>query len=83
MAIYNLIHQGDISKALEIYRWITPLLHLDTIPTLVQCIKLAEQEVGRGNERIRAPRLTLAGDERELVIQRVKNALENRPNLVA
>ena len=81
VAIYNLLKNGDTNKALEIYRWITPLLHLDTIPTLVQCIKLAEQEVARGNERIRAPRLTLVGEERELVIRLVKEALENRPQL--
>jgi 4-hydroxy-tetrahydrodipicolinate synthase len=81
VAIYNLIKSGDTKKALEIYRWITPLLHLDTIPTLVQCIKLAEQEVGRGNERIRAPRLTLMGEERELVIGLVKQALDTRPNI--
>ncbi|MBL4773884.1 MAG: dihydrodipicolinate synthase family protein [Alcanivoracaceae bacterium] len=81
VAIYNLLKNGETKKALEIYRWITPLLHLDTIPTLVQCIKLAEQEVGRGNERIRAPRLTLIGEERALVIRLIKQALENRPAL--
>ncbi len=81
VAIYNLIKKGETQKALEIYRWITPLLHLDTIPTLVQCIKLAEQEVGRGHERIRAPRMTLIGEERDLVIRLVKQALANRPNL--
>ena len=81
VAIYNLLKSGDKKKALEIYRWITPLLHLDTIPTLVQCIKLAEQEVGRGSERIRAPRLDLIGEERELVIRLVKEAVETRPTL--
>jgi 4-hydroxy-tetrahydrodipicolinate synthase len=81
VAIYNLLNNGETQKALEIYRWITPLLHLDTIPTLVQCIKLAEQEVGRGHERIRAPRLTLIGEERELVIRLIKEALANRPSL--
>ncbi len=79
--IYNLIQQGENQKALEIYRWLTPLLHLDTIPTLVQCIKLAEQEVGRGHERIRAPRLTLIGEERALVLRLIKQALANRPAL--
>ena len=43
-------------EALAIYRWFMPLLRLDTIPTLVQCIKLAEQLVGRGSEMVRAPR---------------------------
>ncbi len=81
VAIYDLIKQGDIEKAREIYRWITPLLHLDTIPTLVQCIKLAEQEVGRGKETIRAPRLALDGRERDKVIGLVKQALHTRPAL--
>ena len=49
-----------------IYRWFMPLLQLDTIPTLVQCIKLAEQLMGRGSEMVRAPRLCLEGAERAL-----------------
>ncbi|MBL4660635.1 MAG: dihydrodipicolinate synthase family protein [Alcanivoracaceae bacterium] len=81
VAIFNLIKSGHINKALEIYRWITPLLHLDTIPTLVQCIKLAEQLVGRGHERIRAPRMILKGKERENVVNLVEQALANRPQL--
>lgn len=81
VAIYNLIKNGNTQKALDIYRWITPLLHLDTIPTLVQCIKLAEQEVGRGHERIRAPRLTLVGEERDLVKKLIQQALDKRPQI--
>ena len=50
-------------EALEIYRWFLPLLRLDTIPTLVQCIKLAEQVCGRGSEQVRAPRQLLQGEE--------------------
>lgn len=81
VAIYELIKQGNIEKARAIYRWITPLLHLDTIPSLVQCIKLAEQEVGRGKETIRAPRLPLVGGQREEVIGLVRKALATRPEL--
>ena len=60
MAIYNLAMEGRYEEAREIWRWFMPLLRLDTIPTLVQCIKYAEQLAGRGSERVRAPRLPLA-----------------------
>src|SRR5260370_2944405 len=46
----------------DIYRWFLPLLRLDTVPKFVQLIKLVQQEVGMGNERVRPPRLTLAGE---------------------
>ncbi|MEF1214783.1 dihydrodipicolinate synthase family protein, partial [Vibrio alginolyticus] len=64
-----------------IYRWFLPLLRLDTIPTLVQCIKLAEQVCGRGSEQVRAPRQLLQGEERQQVIQMVEHALETRLDL--
>ncbi|MCV5246681.1 dihydrodipicolinate synthase family protein, partial [Escherichia coli] len=65
----------------EIYRWFLPLLRLDTIPTLVQCIKLAEQVCGRGSEQVRAPRQLLKGEERQQVIQMVEHALATRLDL--
>jgi 4-hydroxy-tetrahydrodipicolinate synthase len=52
---------GDMARALEIYRWFMPLLHLDAGHDLVQSIKLAEQIMGRGTERVRMPRLPLSG----------------------
>ncbi|ABV87028.1 dihydrodipicolinate synthase [Shewanella pealeana ATCC 700345] len=61
---YKLARAGRIEEAREIYPWFMPLLRLDTIPTLVQCIKFAEQIVGRGSENVRLPRLTLIGEER-------------------
>ncbi len=45
-----------------------PLLHLDAEHDLVQSIKLAEQIMGRGSERVRMPRLPLAGARRAEVI---------------
>ena len=39
---------GEWEKALEIYRWFTPLLHLDTHVKFVQYIKLCVQECGLG-----------------------------------
>lgn len=81
VAIYKLASQGRYSEALEIYRWFLPLLRLDTIPTLVQCIKLAEQVCGRGSEQVRAPRQNLKGEERAKVIAMVEHAIATRPDL--
>ncbi|MGS0729313.1 dihydrodipicolinate synthase family protein, partial [Shewanella sp. 0m-11] len=47
VTLFKLARAGRIEEAREIYRWFMPLLRLDTIPTLVQCIKFAEQIVGR------------------------------------
>ncbi len=81
VALFRLAAQGRYREALEIYRWFMPLLHLDTIPTLVQCIKLAEQICGRGSEMVRPPRLKLIGDERAHVVQVTETALASRPDL--
>ena len=64
-----------------LYAWLLPLLRMDTVPKFVQLIKLAQQEVGQGNERVRGPRLVLAGSEREAALATIKNALVNRPVL--
>ena len=58
--------QGGLSKELDqLYARFLPLLRLDTVPKFVQFIKLVQQEAGRGSERVRPPRLELAGSERE------------------
>lgn len=81
VALFALARAGRYAEARELYRWFMPLLHLDTIPTLVQCIKLAEQLVGRGSEMVRAPRLRLEGEERAHVERVVREALASRPKL--
>lgn len=81
VAIYRLVKAGEYQEALKIYRWFLPVLELDIHPKLVQYIKLAAQLTGIGSETVRAPRLTLCGEEREYVISVVKNALKNRPAL--
>lgn len=81
VAIYNLAKQGRYTEALAIWRWFLPLLRLDTIPTLVQCIKLAEQLAGRGSETVRAPRLPLSGLERQRVETLFAEAMATRPDL--
>ncbi len=81
VAIFNLAAEGRYDEAREIWRWFLPLLRLDTIPTLVQCIKLAEQLAGRGSERCRAPRLPLQGEQRAYVERLYREAVETEPKL--
>lgn len=78
---WELTRQGEWAKALEIYRWFTPLLHLDTHPKFVQYIKLAVQEAGLGKEWVRAPRLTLTGPERKAVLRIIHEGIASRPKL--
>jgi 4-hydroxy-tetrahydrodipicolinate synthase len=66
-------------EARALYRWFTPLLHLDTHVKLVQYIKIAMQECGLGSEAVRAPRLPLEGAEREQVLGIIRKAIKARP----
>ena len=81
VAIFKLAEQGRYQEALEIWRWFLPLLRLDTIPTLVQCIKYAEQLAGRGSELTRAPRLSLPEQEKQYVRSLFDKAMTNRIDL--
>ena len=81
LALYEALRGGDLERARRIYRWFMPLLHLDSEHDLVQSIKLAEQIMQRGSERVRAPRLPLAGARREQVIAMVEQARASRPRL--
>ena len=81
VVIYELVQQGRIQEAREIYRWFFPLLHLDIGNKFVQNIKLAEVAVGMGTEMVREPRLPLVGAERQAVMDVIEKALKNRPTL--
>lgn len=80
-AIFNLVKAGKIEEATKIYRWFMPLLELDIHPKLVQYIKLAAAQTGIGSEYVRAPRLTLVGEERESVLKIINDAIAIRPKL--
>jgi len=69
VTIFNLVKAGKIAEATKIYRWFMPLLELDIHAKLVQYIKLAETQAGIGSESVRAPRLTLIGEERESILK--------------
>ncbi|MBI2803840.1 MAG: dihydrodipicolinate synthase family protein [Planctomycetes bacterium] len=79
--LWELAMAGNYAEALKVYRWFTPLLHLDTHVKLVQYIKLAAAECGYGTETTRAPRLPIVGNEREEVMGIIKRAIETRPSL--
>ena len=79
VVIYNLVQEGKIEEARKIYRWFLPLLELDIHPKLVQYIKLAEQHCGIGSEHVRAPRLTLIGEERARIEKIITDGIKNRP----
>jgi len=81
VAIFKLVKAGRHQEALEIYKWFIPVLELDVHPKLVQYIKLAETMTGLGTEYVRAPRLTLEGEERERVTRTIAKAIESRPSL--
>jgi 4-hydroxy-tetrahydrodipicolinate synthase len=72
--LWDLAKSGRWDEARVVYRWFTPLLHLDTHTKLVQYIKLVMQECGMGAERVRAPRLPLVGAEREHIIELARQA---------
>jgi 4-hydroxy-tetrahydrodipicolinate synthase len=77
--LWDLATGGKYDEAVKVYRWYTPLLHLDTHVKLVQYIKLAMAETGLGSEMVRAPRLPLAGQEREEVLALIRHAIRTRP----
>jgi 1-pyrroline-4-hydroxy-2-carboxylate deaminase len=74
--------RGDWEEARSLYRWYSPLLHLDVHPKFVQYIKLAVQEAGLGREWVRAPRLPLKGPERRRVLDVIHEGIRARPEPV-
>jgi 4-hydroxy-tetrahydrodipicolinate synthase len=79
--LYDLAMAGKFEEAVKLYRWFTPLLHLDTHVKLVQYIKLAAAEAGHGTETTRPPRLPLVGKEREEVLAVIRKAIATRPKV--
>jgi 4-hydroxy-tetrahydrodipicolinate synthase len=79
--LFELCQAGDFAGARDLYAILTPAFHLDTHVKLVQYIKLAEHLVYGAPEWTRAPRLALAGEERERVaaiIEAAKQGLAAR-----
>src|SRR5579871_2375613 len=76
---WDLLTAGKMAEAVKLYRWYSPLLHLDTHVKLVQYIKLAMAETALGSEMVRAPRMPLAGREREEILGVIRQAIKTRP----
>jgi len=78
---WELTRAGKWDEARAIYRWFTPLLHLDVSTKFVQYIKLAVQECGLGKEWVRSPRLVLKGEERKRVLKIIHDGIAKRPKI--
>ena len=70
---------GRQDEARALYDWFLPLLRLDTVPKFVQLIKLVQEEVGLGSERVRAPRHVLEGAERDMALAIIRERLASKP----
>jgi len=75
--LFALATNGNVPETRALYDWFLPLLRLDTVPKFVQLIKLVQQEVGRGCERVRPPRLVLAGAERDDALALIRHRLSS------
>ena len=81
VALVALARAGRWDEATALYHWFLPLLRMDTVPKFVQLIKLVQAEVGRGPASVRAPRLPLAGAERNEALALIRERLACRPVL--
>ena len=81
VALFNYAMNGQTKKCDELYKWFLPLLRMDTVNKFVQLIKLVQQEVAMGHERVRSPRCVMAGAERKAALETLKIALATRPKV--
>ena len=79
--MFEQARDGGADAAMDLYAWLLPLLRLDTVPKFVQLIKLMQERVGQGSERVRAPRLLVEGAEREDALRQIDHAIRTRPTL--
>ena len=80
--LFEFAAAGNWQQARQLYEWFLPLLRLDTVPKFVQFIKLVQAAVGKGNSRVRPPRLEAVGAELAEVRAVIKQALATRPALL-
>lgn len=81
VALFERARDGGYAAVKDLYSWFLPLLRLDTVPKFVQLIKLTQQCVEWGDERVRAPRLQVEGTERAHAMQVIEHAIKHRPEL--
>lgn len=76
--LFEQARDGGYAAARELYEWSLPLLRMDTVPKFVQLIKLMQERVGLGSERVRAPRLVVEGAERVQALVLIDHAIATR-----
>jgi 1-pyrroline-4-hydroxy-2-carboxylate deaminase len=76
--LFELTANGNKQAAFALYRWLLPLLRMDTVPKFVQLIKQVQEELGAGNARVRPPRLQVVDAELAETRAAVAHALANR-----
>jgi 4-hydroxy-tetrahydrodipicolinate synthase len=81
--LFELAQRRESERAFELYRWFLPLLRMDTVPKFVQLIKLVQELVGIGSQRVRPPRLSLTGSELEEAVAVIRSSLANHPAALA
>ena len=82
--LYNMAMAGQIEEAMDLYKWMLPLLRMDTVVKFVQLIKLQQNLAtgGKfGNNRVRPPRLELVGQELAEATAVIEKALATAPAL--
>jgi 4-hydroxy-tetrahydrodipicolinate synthase len=80
VALYRHAMEGRGREAAALYRWFLPLLRMDTVPKFVQLIKLVQEAVGKGSQRVRPPRLPLEGAELAQAVGTIRASLASRPS---
>lgn len=77
--LFDLASADEKAKTFDLYTWFLPLLRFDVVTKFVQLIKLVQEEVGMGSQRVRPPRLALIGEELEHAKRAIAVALRTRP----
>ena len=81
VVLFERARAGGYDAVKDLYHWFLPLLRLDTLPKFVQLIKLTQQCVGWGDERVRAPRQVLEGAERDAALAVIERGVKAQPKL--
>jgi 4-hydroxy-tetrahydrodipicolinate synthase len=77
--LWDLLMEGRMDEAEDLYRWFLPLLRLDAGPEFVHLVKVAQARAGWGSERLRLPRLPLEPERRQRVASLVDACMKVRP----
>lgn len=78
VALFDAAKKGQHERARAIYEWFLPMLRMDVVPEFVHLIKLVQERIGKGSERVRGPRLVIEGEQRARAIAAVEEALRTR-----